>query len=396
METVGQRIRSWRRRRDGMSQKLLADLSGLSQAYVSQIESGRRPLDRKSTQAAIATALNVSVPQLLGAASDDADPMRDRAIAHVPAIRDVLIELAHGQRRRPRRDRDLLTTAVGQATELRNAADYAALAPLLPNLLLDLAGHGPEAAPETVETLFAARYALKTMGCPDLAREAAELGVRTAAQHGDPVWLGQATYSLVQSFPIESAPLGYQLIIQATDALAESGERGGQEVYGCLHLLAGFQAAIALRDDDAAAHLDEAAGMARTLGEPQRHRPLSAGWNGNWFGPAQVQVWRVAVAAELGDTAAATAVATGIDLSALPVPNRHVYYWIDLARALAAGGLDMDAMRALGKAERAAPQHFRFARVAQDLVTTLISRARRRAVGAELAALARKLGIDPM
>lgn len=395
MQTVGERVRSWRRRRGGMSQKLLADMSGLSQAYISQIESGQRPLDRKSTQAAVASALNISVPQLLGQPTDDADPMRDRAMVHVPTIRDVLIELAHGERRTPQRDPDVLRAAVAEVTELRNAADYAALAPLLPDLLLDLAGHGGVVAPEMVETLFAARFALKTMGCPDLAREAARIGVRIAAEHDDPVWLGQATYSLVQSFPVQSAPLGYKLMTRAANDLEAMAARGGQEMFGCLHILAGFEAAIALRADDAAAHLDVAAGVARTLGEPERRSHLSAGWNGNWFGPSQVEVWRVAVAAELGDTGSAINVTRSIDLSALPVPNRHVYYWIDLARALAAGDRDVEAMHALGRAERAAPQHFRFSRVAQDLVTTLIARAKRRAVGAELVALARKLGLDP-
>ncbi|MGH3647281.1 MAG: hypothetical protein ACRDTM_08900 [Micromonosporaceae bacterium] len=136
--------------------------------------------------------------------------------------------------------------------------------------------------------------------------------------------------------------------------------------------------------------------MARTLGEPEPYSRLSAGFNGNWFGPTQIDVWRVAIAAELGDAGSAVKVAKRIDLDALPVPNRHTYYWIDLARALAAGGKDMDAMHALAQAERAAPQHFRFSMVATNLVTTLIARAKRRAVAEELSTLARKLGIDPV
>ncbi|HKT02221.1 MAG TPA: helix-turn-helix transcriptional regulator, partial [Rugosimonospora sp.] len=58
---VGERIRAWRRRRGGMTQQVLAGLAGLSQAYISDIESGRRPLDKKATQISIANALNVSV-----------------------------------------------------------------------------------------------------------------------------------------------------------------------------------------------------------------------------------------------------------------------------------------------------------------------------------------------
>src|SRR4029453_14272870 len=99
MQTVGQNVRTWRRRRGGMSQKALAGLAGLSQSYLSQIESGERPLDRKATQIAIANALNVSVTQLLGEPGTPDDPTRQRALAHVEAIRASVIELGAGERR---------------------------------------------------------------------------------------------------------------------------------------------------------------------------------------------------------------------------------------------------------------------------------------------------------
>lgn len=392
-ESVGDRIRAWRRRRGGMSQKVLADLSGLSQGYVSEIESGKKPLDRKSTQAAIAAALNVSVAQLMGR-PEHVDPVRDRAVAHVPAIRSALVEIAAQERRAPRRDRADLAVAVSEITDLRNAADYAAVAPLLPDLLLDLQSHDGDTAAGMVETLFCARYALKTMGYPDLAREAAQIGVRVAEDHDDAAWRGQALYSLVQAFPVESADLGARITVRAADELQAASDRGGREVYGCLHILAAFQCAVATRAADAADHLGEAADVAAALGEPEHTSVLSAGFNGNWFGPTQVEVWRVAVAAELGDAGEAIAVTRRINLDALPVPNRWVYYWTDLARALAAEGNDRESMHALARAERSAPQHFRFNPVARDLVATLIRRARARATTAEMASLAHKLGLD--
>jgi transcriptional regulator with XRE-family HTH domain len=392
-DRIGERIRAWRRCRGGMRQKTLADLAGLSQPYISQIESGQVPLDRKSTQAKIAAALNISVSQLLGVPGQD-DPLRARAVAHVPAIRSVLVEMAAGERRPPTRDRDDLVDAVREITDLRNAADYAAVAPLLPDLLTDLYSRNGEMAAQTVETLFCARYALKTMGYPDLALTAAQIGVRVAEEYEDPAWRGQAIYSLVQAFPVESADLGTRTIGRAADEIQGQPERGAQEVYGCLHILAGFESAVALRSDDAAAHLNEAADVARSLGEPERTGNVSAGFNGNWFGPTQVEYWRVAVAAELGDDAEAVRVSERIDLDAVPVPNRWVYYWTDLARALAAGDKDREAMHALARAERSAPQHFRFNPVIADLVATLIQRAKRRAIGEEMQSLAHKLGID--
>lgn len=80
----------------------------------------------------------------------------------------------------------------------------------------------------------------------------------------------------------------------------------------------------------------------------------------------------------------------------MPVPNRHVYLWTDLARALVAGEKDREAVHALAKAERSAPQHFRFSPITKDLLATMVSRAKQRAVAGELTTLARKLGLDPL
>lgn len=393
---LGKRIRAWRRRRSGMSQATLAGLAGLSQGYISQLESGDKPLDRKHTQAAIAAALNVSVAQLIGQAGGQDDPVRACALAHVPTIRNALVEISSGERRTPRRDRDTLIEHTRQLTDARNAADYAQVAAHLPDLLLDLYGAGPALTPQLVEALFATRYALKTMGYPDLGLTAAQVGVRVADEFGDPAWLGQATYSLVQAYPVESAALGATRIAAAADALQDVSGRAAQEVYGCLHILAGFQHAVQGDAATAGVHLDEATAVAVRLGEPDRYADLSAGFNGNWFGPTQVDYWRVAVAAELGDAGEAIRVADRIDLQVLPVPNRWVYLWIDLARAQVANNMDAAAMVALGKAERAAPQHFRFNPVTANLVHTIIGRAKRRAVSADMLGLARKLGLDAL
>lgn len=393
---IGERIIAWRRRRGGMTQTALAGLAGLSQPYISQIESGHKPLDRKSTQVAIAAALNISVAQLLGEQHSADDPLRARAAAHVPAIRAALVELSAGERRTPTRTADQVAAAVTRLTDLRNEADYAGVADILPDLLYDLYGHGTAMAPAMVEVLFGTRYALKTMGYPDLALTASQIGAQVARDHDDPAWRGQAVYSMVQAYPIESAALGATVATRAANDLATSSDRGAQEVYGCLHLLAGMLEAVAGRADDAATHLDESASIAARLGEPAPYSTMSAGFNGNWYGPTQVEYWRMAVAAELGDPGEARRIADRIDLAAVPVPNRWVYYWTDLARALAAGSRDEDAMMALVRAERAAPQHFRWNPITRELVAMLVARAKRRAVTRDMRMLAGKLGIDPL
>lgn len=397
METIGDRMRAWRRRRGGMSQKMLADRAGLSQQYISAIESGERPLDRKSTQVAIASVLNISVPQLLGLPGDPTDPMRARAEAHLPDIRSLLVELAAGEQQSPKLGIKQLRQAVEDATQTRVAADYASLARKVPDLLSDSVGYGADAADMTVEVLFSARALLKAVGQHDLAREAAAFGVQVARSHDNPAWTGEALYSWIVSFPPENAELGARMAARAASDLQGVPGRPAEEVYGHLHLMCALQAAITSRPVNAWEHLGEAADVATSLGQPELYGPNLAGFNGQWFGPTNLDVWRVAIAAELGEPSAALDVARRIDLGTMPVPNRLVYYWIDLARALAADGQrDRDAMHALAQAERSAPQHFRFNPVVRNLVGSLIRRAKRRAVAAEFATLARNLGLDPL
>ena len=63
--TIGARLRTLRRWR-GKSQVELAGLAGLSPSFLSMVETGQRPLDRRSHIAALANALKVSETDLVG------------------------------------------------------------------------------------------------------------------------------------------------------------------------------------------------------------------------------------------------------------------------------------------------------------------------------------------
>jgi transcriptional regulator with XRE-family HTH domain len=378
-----------------MTQKALAELAGLSQSYLSQIETGERALDRRHTQVAIAGALNITVAQLLGISVDEAaelDPIRAKAALHVPSLRAVLVGLSAGYREAPTRGRDLLRGEVAQATALRLAADYATLAALLPGLIRDLDGHGNDLGPELVEALFVARATLKAIGYHDLAREAASISVRAAEAHGDPAWRGQAIYSWVVSFPPEQAGLGVDILRRTADGLQGVTSPGAQETYGQVQLMSALQAATVGQRELAWDHIREAGEAAAHFSRDPALGPI--GFNGQLFGQANVDVWRVAIAAELGDTSAAVAVQKRIDLSAIPAPNRLVYYWTDLARALAAGKADVAAMSALVRAEDTAPQHFRANPIVRDLYSTVVTRAQRNAITPDMRRLGRSLGLD--
>src|SRR6476469_9643100 len=86
--TVGDRIAFYRRRR-GLTQRLLAELVGRSEDWLSKIERNEREVRRLDVLAEVASALRVSIGDLLGqpVLVEDTHPEDD----DIPAIRDALM-----------------------------------------------------------------------------------------------------------------------------------------------------------------------------------------------------------------------------------------------------------------------------------------------------------------
>src|SRR5262245_42133779 len=110
--TIGERVRCWRLRRNGMTQSVLAGLAGVSQSYVSQVEAGRKSVERRSTLVAMANALQVSVTDLLGWPGDPTGPAKAAATNAVTAMRTALVEIEEGERRTPTRDPEQMDAAM--------------------------------------------------------------------------------------------------------------------------------------------------------------------------------------------------------------------------------------------------------------------------------------------
>jgi hypothetical protein len=148
---------------------------------------------------------------------------------------------------------------------------------------------------------------------------------------------------------------------------------------------------FAARDSDATTatdHLDEAGRIALSTGERNGLR--------QHFGPTNVNVWRIAIGAELGQgpEAAERVAREPIDLNILSSKDRTAALHFDLARswAQAEGDRDSEAVRQLDAADRIAPTRIRNDPIARDLVLTLDRRARRRVW--ELDSLRNRFGID--
>jgi transcriptional regulator with XRE-family HTH domain len=386
-ENIGARVRIWRRRR-GLSQAAVAGLAGLSQGYVSQIEAGVRGVERRSTLVSLAGALDVSVADLLGQSTDPTDPLRIKASAAVASIRVALVQLEAGALDPPRRGPDEMAAAIEHAMHLRQTSDYLTLAPMLPGLLLDAANYpGTDAL---VRIAYESSVALRNLGYRDLSWPAARIAVNAARDLEDPAWMGAADFVFTLSLPIEASQVSRSVseksLLQLQTAAADPNAR---QMLGQVHLSAALASAVGRKERDAALHLAEAEREAATLGDP-----ADAGFNLSYFGPTNINLWKMAIFTELGEYGKVLEVARQVSVAGIPVANRRQSYHMSLGRALAhSGARDKEAMVELAKAERAAPAPFRLNPITRDVVSRLITRARRKAVAEDLAAMASRLGI---
>ena len=156
--------------------------------------------------------------------------------------------------------------------------------------------------------------------------------------------------------------------------LLEPDEGAAGQVYGMLHLSAALQSAVTGRADSARAHLTEATETASRTGDG-----TFAGLN---FGPANVGVWRVALALELGEPGRVVELAPDVDVATIPSAGRQATFYGDVGRGLATmRGREAQAVEALHRAEILAPQRIRTSPFVREPVTDLMRRARRDAGG---------------
>jgi transcriptional regulator with XRE-family HTH domain len=390
VQHIGARIKYWRKRRNGMTQMVLAGLAGVSQSYISQVESGQKGIERRSTLVDIAGALQVSVADLLGQPGDPTDPRRAGAAASVPAIRASLVEIEEGERRTPTRDQRQMDAAMDRLAELRAQADYASMSTLLPALLIDAAAHSGR---HLARVGYESATCLKNLGYRDLALPAARVAVAGALDADDPAWIGATRFFHTVALPIEAAATTSRVADRALgDLQAKAADPQVRQMLGQVHLSASLACAVDRRPDDALAHLQAAEEEARSLGgDPDD----GIGFNLLGFGPTNIGLWRMTVAGELGEHGRVIELARAINPGPLRMADRHHSYWLNQGLALARSGrTDREALSAFMHAERAAPVPFSLNAAAHDAVMAMWYRVRRRAVPDDLRVIARRLGIE--
>lgn len=391
---LGRRIRELRRRR-GLSLEALAGLAGMSTGMLSYFERGLRTLERRSHIEGLAWALQVAPSELLGLPYAATDPERSETQAHINAIRDALVGTEIGYAPSPPTmsldDAVRAADSAGAALCLRG--NYATAANALPDVLLALHGYTADATEEQeivalralVSACYTATSVAKESGYPDLAWIAAERGRQAATRLDDPALIGVA--ALCVGYAMESHRRD---LVNTERALHRVEPHVGDDprtmqVMGNLCMRAAYCSAIYGTSADVDGYIAEATKLAARTGETTDFNLF--------FGPTNVDIWRVSIAVEQGEGGRVPEIVGATDIEAMPSAWRRAMFHTDMARGLAQARRDADALEAFITAERLAPVYVRNNPFARETALDIRDRARRAAVGRQLGGLLYRMGL---
>lgn len=391
-------LRAWRRK----SLKVIAELAGITEGHLSRLENGKRRLDKRSTIAALAAALEISPSELVGHPVRWEDPAMAEAQTTIPALRLALVGTELGQSgtgsARPVGD---LVTEVDRCVALRTACDFAAMGAMLPSLLADLYAtvaltrdeERAVALRQLVRALNSAMTLAHAFGYADLAYLVTERSAQAADDLHDPAWWAIAAFSRVHALlPMGGHEQAHTFADRAADAARSvTGEVNGNPAlasYGALCMVSALTAAVTGRAGEADTRLTEAAAIAQRTGE--------TGPDVAYFGATNVAMYRMTSALERGDSDLAVELADSVQPAHIASSERRAKHWLDTGRALAAlRGREDDAVAAFQRSEALAALRLRSNIYAREAVTDLLPRVRRdTTAGRELHGIAYRMGLS--
>jgi hypothetical protein len=387
--TIGRRLREVRYWR-GKSLKAVAELAGISEGYLSKLESGHRALDRRSLIVALANALQVAPSELTQLPMPP--PANGGSDASIEAVRQAMMAVSRGRPGGVVAPVDELRARVAALHPGGESRDLKQVGSALPSLIRDL--HTSVAGGRDVAELLdlaVLLHAQDTRGwlwihsaSLDLRWQAASLAQQAAQERGTPTALGIAAWGAVVEMLAGGA---FDLAQDELDTISvPTTSPESTQLAGMLALQRSLVAASADRPADAAGPLDEAAELAQRTGEG------NAFWLG--FGPTNVGLWRMASALEAGDYDQVVRVASGLRPEAHHSRERQATYWLDYGRALARlRGRRDEAVVALRRAEQLHPTRVLRNPFARDTIAELVMRSRQDAVGRELRGMAYRAGL---
>jgi transcriptional regulator with XRE-family HTH domain len=372
---LGRKLADARRRR-GLSQPELARMIDRSVAWVSQVERGVRRIDRMSVLEILADTLGIPLAELAAES-----PVVAAVNEEQPGAAGLRLVLSGAWSLRAMLNGhdvpliDEVRGKVDRAWALTHEARYADLADLLGDLVPELesgaravaAGERPGMFELLASVYQACSAALAELDEPEASWIAADRGMAAAERAGNPLLVAAGAFRLVIVF------LGARYYAQAAEVtrtaadalwhIADGGTPEAMSMWGALTLQRAVTAAH-LGDAQAAyGFLDRARQVADQVG------PGRNDYNTE-FGPANVALYEIAVAVELGDAGRALRVASALDASGLS-PERRARMLIDVARAHAQRRQVADAVAALAEAERLTPEQVHAHALVRQVVADL-------------------------
>ena len=383
--STGQRIAAYRRRR-GLSQAALAQLVGRSESWLSQVERGIRSVDRLSVLLDMARVLDVDVESLTGKPWKYA-PNGPALLEGLSGLRSMFsrYDVLLGREPTATDDLPVLRERVAGVHRVYQAADYDRVLADLPALLHQVehalrttsGDERREAQLTYVSGYVVAAKLVTKLGVNDLAMLTSDRAAHEATAITSLTAQGMSAYQVVCALlRAEQLDDAEHVALAMVDRIERVGARRDPtllSVAGALWLIA---AVIAARRADrglAWERLNRADALAQELGEDGNYA-----WTA--FGPTNVAIHRVSVAAELGDPGEAVRAAESVDESRLPdgLASRRAQIHLDLAWAHTQRKRDADATLHLLEAERIAPSAIRHNVIAQELVREMLSREKKK------------------
>src|SRR6266567_4422132 len=376
-QALGRKIAAERRRR-GLSQPELAKMIDRSVAWVSQVERGVRKVDRMSVLETLAAALEVPLGELAAEA-----PVVAAATEEPPGAAGLRLVLSgvHSLRAMLNGSHSpavsTLRTKARKAWELAHAGRYTELTDLLGSLIPDLEtavralpqAQRPEVLELMAETYQACSAALAKLGEPEAAWIAADRAMAAAERAGNPMLVAAGAFRLVFVF-INARHYGQaeetaRTAAEALQRMADQGDPQAMSLRGALTLQRAIIAAHVNDPDLAYGQVELASQVAMRLGEGHNEYNTE-------FGPANVRLYEIAVAVELGDAGRALRAAAAVDTSGLSA-ERRARMLIDVARAHAQRRQVGEAVGTLLQAEAVTPEQVRGHALVRQLVADLLT-----------------------
>ena len=391
--TPGEKVAYYRRRR-GLTHEVVAELVGKTTSWIEKIESGRANLQMLPNIASLADVLDISPFELL---PDDIVQVDGNTRGRsVPALRKQLLSYRFVN---PRYLEDQaepislpdLTAAVANVWAGYQASRFgfviAELHRLLPPALATTRDGQDEAAVVQMAYLYqVASCVLTKVGEADLAFICADRGEQLVQATTNPAARISVQRTIAHALLSNAQYDDAMAVIDQTLASVKAQAASPQllSAVGTTHLVGAMVSARTHNRRTAQEHLARAEEAAAALG---------ADGNFLWtaFGPTNVAIHQVAVAAELGDYQRAADLGQQVDASPMPM-ERQVRHRLEVARALHFQRRQPDALALVLDAEVRAPEQVRRHFMTHTLLHEWV-RSRRVTPSPELHGLARRAGV---